>query len=101
MVPGPRKRRRNPHKHPNWPRPVPNSFTQIAKRSGIAVGYISRILNGKRDIKLSTARVVAAAMHISLDRLVDAIEVNVARGVPPEVSRRVRDGMLKKRNVPA
>lgn len=77
-------------------RPVRGVRT-IAKRSGLTQGYISRVLNGKRSVKLVAARKISRAMGITLDKLYLIIERNRHRGVPTEVSTRISAGMARKK----
>ena len=82
-----RKRKRS-RKHPN-------SYRAIRERTGFSIGYISRVLNGKRNPRFATIKKLAEGMHISIDRLAKMIDENSATGVPVEVSRRISEGMKR------
>lgn len=47
---------------------------RAARKSGLTVGYISRVMNGRRTPRLATAKLIADAMNVSLDRLYQLIE---------------------------
>lgn len=71
-----------------------NGYVAICNRTGMDIGHLSRILNGRRDPRLSTLRKLAKGMKMGLDELVALIEKRRARGVPPELSRRISEGVL-------
>lgn len=83
------------------PRPAVNrnnSTRAIARRTGLNISSVSRILNGKRNPSLATATRVATAMRVSVDRLIAIINTNRNRGVPKEVSQRITEGMKRRKS---
>ena len=71
-----------------------NGYVAICHRTGMDIGHLSRVLNGRRDPRLSTLRRLAKGMNMGLDDLVKLIEGRRKRGVPPEISKRISDGVL-------
>lgn len=76
----------------------PNSYRAIRERTGYSIGYISRVLNGKRNPRFNTVKKFAQGMNITLDRLARMIDDNRERGVPIEVSQRISEGMKRARS---
>ena len=72
-----------------------NSYRAIREKTGFSIGYISRILNGKRNPRFATIKKLAAGMNITIDRLAKLIDDNRATGVPVEISRRISEGMKR------
>ena len=72
-----------------------NSYRAIREKTGFSIGYISRILNGKRNPRFATIKKLAVGMNITLDRLAKLIDDNRAAGVPAEISRRISEGMKR------
>jgi len=71
----------------------PIGYRAISHRTGIDIAHLSRILNGHRDPRLSTIKRLAKGMGVTIDGLADIIEGNRRRGVPPEITERIREGM--------
>lgn len=72
---------------------------RAARRSGLTVGYISRVMQGKRNPRLSTAKLIARAMNMSVDRLFETIESNRAAGRSPQQiarSRAISNGLKQR-----
>ena len=53
--------------------------TQLAEKSGLALGTISRILNGKQELKANTLSKIAEALDISVYEIADTDEDSRAR----------------------
>lgn len=73
-----------------------NKDTRIrksSKKTGITQGYISRVLNGKRNPRFTVACQIADSMHITLDGLRRTIDMRRAAGVDPEVSAKISEGV--------
>ena len=68
-------------------------YTAISLNTGIGIPYISRIMTGHRDPRLSTLRRMAKGMKVPISEVIDLIEERRRVGVPAEVSRRIVDGM--------
>lgn len=51
---------------------------KVARRAKLSPSYVSRVLNGQRDPRLSVASRLARAMGISINRLVTFIEERVS-----------------------
>lgn len=93
MEPRKRKRRTKTRKF-NPLTANPNGYHAISRRCGLHIGHISRILNGKRNPSLATARRLAEkGMGITLDKLVSTIDRNRKRGVPAEISDKISAGV--------
>lgn len=76
-------------------KPTRNGYRSVSARTGLNVGHISRIMNGKRNASFATICLLADGMGLSIDRLRRMIEDNRQRGVPEEVSRRISDGVKR------
>lgn len=75
------------------------SIRHAARRSGYGVGYISRVMNGKRHPSMRAAIKIAAAMHISVEQLQVEIVRRSAHPVLEEVSSRISRALIKKRGI--
>ena len=55
------------------------SKTQLAEKSGLALGTISRILNGKQELKAETLNKIADALDVSTYEIKDTVADSNAR----------------------
>jgi transcriptional regulator with XRE-family HTH domain len=74
---------------------VPINRSQLARRVGVTVGYISRILSGQRQPSLHVLGLIAGVWGVGLEDTLDRIRVEIARGNQggPDVPRRSSRGV--------
>ena len=52
---------------------VTTSYSQIARKTGLSVSFISRVMRGKREPSMSSLIIIADAMGITTDKLVGVL----------------------------
>jgi transcriptional regulator with XRE-family HTH domain len=63
------------------------SIREAARRSGLSFGYVNRVVNGHRDPRLSAAKKLAKAFHMSLDMFVRYIAEKSAEQVQKKLDK--------------
>ncbi len=61
-------------------KPLPKSFSWIAKETGLSVSHISRVFRGERTPSLSSLIHIAKAMNITTDKLVTILKKGKTNG---------------------